>query len=68
MAILEQQILGAGAGLRQRGFEPLGDGAAQFAVTAGMALGEPLEFGGERRRVDQFTGAARRSLNVQHHR
>ena len=67
MAIPEQQLLGARAGLCERRFEPLGDGGAQFALVPGMALGECFEIGREHRRVDQFTRGARRSLNVQHY-
>jgi hypothetical protein len=67
MAISQQELFGAGASLRESRLEMLGDSGAQFAVTAGMALGQYFEIGGERRRLDQFTRAARRSLNVQHH-
>ena len=67
MAISQQQLFGAGAGLRERRLEMLGDSGALFAVMGGMALGQCFEIGGERRRLDQFTRAARQSLNVQHH-
>ena len=67
MAISQQELFGAGASLRESRLEMLGDSGAQFAVTAGVALRQRLEIGGERRWVDQVTRNAWRSLNVQHH-
>ena len=51
---LQQQLLGLGAAVGQRGLEPLRHGAAQFALVAAMGGGERLEVGGDGAPVDQL--------------
>ncbi len=68
MAVLEQELLGLRARLRQRRFQALRDRGAQLALTTRVRLGELVEIGEDRRGVDEFDGAARRTLNIQHHR
>ena len=53
-------------GPRQRGFEALRDGGAQFALAPGMVLGELFELGDDRLRIDQVAAGAVRALRVQH--
>ena len=67
VAVLEQQLLGARAGLRERELQPLRHRGAQFALAAGMGLRQRLEIGDDRRRVDELDVDARRTLAVQHH-
>ena len=62
VAVLEQQLLGLGAALDQRGFEPLRHRRAQLALAAGMLLGELFQFGGDGAHVDQVARAPRRVL------
>ena len=64
VAVLEQQILGARPGLRERRFQALSHGSAQLA--AGVRGGERLEVGDDCRAVDQFDGA-RGALGIEHH-
>ena len=58
----------AGARLRQRRFQPLRHGGAQFALAPGIGRRERLEIGDDRRGIDQFDAGAVRSLGVEHHR
>ena len=64
---VEQQILGAGARLRQRRLEPARYGGAQFALAARMGVGQRFEIGDDGGAVDQFLGGARRSFGIKHH-
>ena len=57
VAVLQQQLLGLGAALDQRGFEPLRHGRAQLLLAAGMVLGELIELGGDGAHVDQVARA-----------
>ena len=68
VAVLEQQILGVRARLRQRRFEALRHRGAQFALAPGIGRREHLEIGDDRRGIDQFDGGAVRSLGVEHRR
>ena len=49
VAILEQQLLGLGAAVVERGLQPLRQRRAQFALAAGMRLGEQFQVGGDGR-------------------
>ena len=68
VTVLQQQLLGAGARLRQRRFQALGDGGAQFALAPGMDLGERLEVGDDRRAVEEVDGGVRGAGAIEHHR
>ena len=68
LTLLQQQLLGAGARLRQRRFQALGDGGAQFALAPGMDLGERLEVGDDRRAVEEVGGGVRGAGAIEHHR
>ena len=67
VAVLEQQLLGARARLRQRRFQPQRHRGAQFALAAGMGFGQRFEIGDDASAVDELDLGARRSLRVQHH-
>ena len=67
MAVLEQQRLRARTRLIERRFEAAGDRGAQFALAAGMSLGEGREIGDDRRTIDELGGDARGAFGVQHH-
>ena len=56
--VFEQQLLGLGAAVGQRRLEPLRHQGTQFALVAGVGLGELFELGGDRARVDQVARAA----------
>ena len=68
VAILQQQFFRMRPRLRQRRFEPLRHGGAQFALTPGMGRRQGLKIGDDRCGIDQFDAAAVRSLGVEHRR
>ncbi len=57
VTILQQQLLGLGAAVGERGLQPLRQQRAQFAVAAAMGLGQLFQVGG--------TARARRSVRSQ---
>ena len=52
--VLDQQVLGRGASLHQRGLDAAGDFQSQFARVAGVDLGQALEVGRDFARVEDF--------------
>ena len=64
--VLEQQFLGLGAALDQRGFQILRDGGAQFALAPAEFRGELFEIGGGLAGVENVGRAARRLSDCQH--
>jgi hypothetical protein len=62
VAVLEQQLLGLGTAVGQRNLELLRHQGAQVALVAGMSLGELLEIGGDRMRVDEVARPTRGSF------
>jgi len=62
VAVLEQQLLGLGAALDQRGLQTLRHGRAQFALAAAMDLGEFFQIGDDGAGIDQFARAPGRML------
>ena len=53
LAILQQQMLGLRAPVRQHGLQPLRHGTPQFLLRAGMVLGELGQIGRERALVER---------------
>ena len=66
VTVLEQQLIGACARLRQRRFEARHDRGAQFPLAPGVDRGERFEIGDDRGAVDEF-GGARLALGIQQH-
>ena len=60
--VLEQQLLGLGAAVVERGLQPLRQRGAQFALAAAVGLGEAFQVGGDGAGVDQFARAPGRML------
>jgi hypothetical protein len=50
VAVLQQQLLGPGAALDQRGLEPMRHRGAHLALASGKLLREPREIGPRTRR------------------
>ena len=62
VAVLEQQLLGLGAAVRQRNLELLRHLGTQIALVAGVSLGELLQVGGYRAHVDEVARPTRGSF------
>ena len=62
VTVFEQELLGLGAAVRQRNLELLRHLGTQVALVAGVSLGELLQVGGDRTRVDKVARTTRRSF------
>ena len=59
VAVLQQHLFRARAAFVERGLQPRRQRGAQFALAAIVGLGEPLQVGGNRLRIDQIAGSPR---------
>ncbi len=66
VTIFEQQFLGPRAGLHQRRLETPRHGLAQLALAAGIAFGQRVQIGDDRRAVEKFARVAGGAVNFEH--